>query len=192
MLYSEEQIRARYERRKKERTRQLLIRAGICIGVVLVVIIIVLIFVKSISSDKATEKQNTEDAVLLHKYIDQQPTLDVQLLDVNKYSRPGLQLEKVNGIVVHYTANPGTTAQQNRDYFQGLAQSGKTYASSHFVIGLEGEIVQCIPCSEISYASNDRNKDTISIECCIEDETGKFNNKTYDSLVRLTTWLMGR
>lgn len=192
MLYSEEQIRTRYERRKKERTRQLLIRAGICIGVVLVVIIIVLIFVKSISSDKATEKQNTEDAVLLHKYIDQQPTLDVQLLDVNKYSRPGLQLEKVNGIVVHYTANPGTTAQQNRDYFQGLAQSGKTYASSHFVIGLEGEIVQCIPCSEISYASNDRNKDTISIECCIEDETGKFNNKTYDSLVRLTTWLMGR
>ena len=192
MLYSEEQIRARYERRKKERTRQLLIRAGICIGVVLVVIIVVLIFVKSISSDKATEKQNTEDAVLLHKYIDQQPTLDVQLLDVNKYSRPGLQLEKVNGIVVHYTANPGTTAQQNRDYFQGLAQSGKTYASSHFVIGLEGEIVQCIPCSEISYASNDRNKDTISIECCIEDETGKFNNKTYDSLVRLTTWLMGR
>ena len=192
MLYDEEQIRARYERRKKERTRQLLIRAGICIGVVLVVLIIVLIFVKSISSDKATEKQNTEDAILLHKYIDQQPTLDVQLLDVNKYSRPGLQLEKVNGIVVHYTANPGTTAQQNRDYFQGLAQSGKTYASSHFVIGLEGEIVQCIPCSEISYASNDRNNDTISIECCIEDETGKFNSKTYDSLIRLTTWLMGR
>ncbi|MEE1304893.1 MAG: peptidoglycan recognition family protein [Agathobacter sp.] len=192
MLYNEEQIRARYERRKKERTRQLLIRAGICIGVVLVVLIIVLIFVKSISSDKATEKQNTEDAILLHKYIDQQPTLDVQLLDVNKYSRPGLQLEKVNGIVVHYTANPGTTAQQNRDYFQGLAQSGKTYASSHFVIGLEGEIVQCIPCSEISYASNDRNNDTISIECCIEDETGKFNSKTYDSLIRLTTWLMGR
>ena len=84
MLYSEEQIRTRYERRKKERTRQLLIRAGICIGVVLAVIIIVLIFVKSISSDTATEKQNTEDAVLLHKYIDQQPTLDVQLLDVNK------------------------------------------------------------------------------------------------------------
>lgn len=192
MLYNEEKIRARYERRKKERTRQLLIRAGICIGVVLVVLIIVLIFVKSISSDKATEKQNTEDAILLHKYIDQQPTLDVQLLDVNKYSRPGLQLEKVNGIVVHYTANPGTTAQQNRDYFQGLAQSGKTYASSHFVIGLEGEIVQCIPCSEISYASNDRNNDTISIECCIEDETGKFNSKTYDSLIRLTTWLMGR
>lgn len=55
-----------------------------------------------------------------------------------------------------------------------------------------GEIVQCIPCNEISYASNNRNSDTISIECCIEDETGKFNDSTYQSLIELTTWLMGR
>ena len=101
-------------------------------------------------------------------------------------------LEKVNGIVVHYTANPGTSARQNRDYFNGLAETKKTKASSHFVIGLEGEIVQCIPCNEISYASNNRNSDTISIECCIEDETGKFNDSTYQSLIELTTWLMGR
>ena len=101
-------------------------------------------------------------------------------------------LEKVNGIVVHYTANPGTTAQQNRDYFEGLAQSGETHASSHFVIGISGEIIQCIPCNEIAYASNDRNSDTVSIECCIPDDTGKFTDATYGSLVHLVTWLMGR
>ena len=67
-----------------------------------------------------------------------------------------------------------------------------THASSHFVIGLEGEIVQCIPCDEIAYASNDRNSDTIAIECCIPDDTGKFNDQTYQSLVQLVTWLMGR
>ena len=98
----------------------------------------------------------------------------------------------VNGIVVHYTANPGTTAQQNRDYFEGLAQSGETHASSHFVIGISGEIIQCIPCNEIAYASNERNADTISIECCIPDDTGKFTDETYQSLVHLVTWLMGR
>ncbi|MFR8755306.1 MAG: hypothetical protein ACLVG5_00555 [Clostridium sp.] len=38
--------------------------------------------------------------------------------------------------MVHYTANPGTTAQQNRDYFEGLKDSHETHASSHFVIGL--------------------------------------------------------
>ena len=120
------------------------------------------------------------------------PDITVKLLTPNPYSRPGIKTGKIKGIVVHYTANPGTSARQNRDYFNGLAETKKTKASSHFVIGLEGEIVQCIPCNEISYASNNRNSDTISIECCIEDETGKFNDSTYQSLIELTTWLMGR
>ncbi len=42
---------------------------------------------------------------------------------------------------------------------------------------------------EISFASNNRNSDTISIECCHPDETGKFNDKTYDSLVALAAWI---
>ena len=118
--------------------------------------------------------------------------IDVQLLDPNPYSRPGTPLEKINGIVVHYTATPGTTAQQNRNYFNNLAkQNGEsaTSVSSHFIIGLDGEIIQCIPLSEISYASNDRNGDTVSIECCHPDSSGKFTDATYQSLVRLSAWL---
>lgn len=118
--------------------------------------------------------------------------VDVQLLDVNPYSRPGTPLEKINGIVVHYTANPGTTAQQNRNYFNSLAeQNGEsaTSVSSHFIIGLDGEIIQCIPLSEISYASNDRNFDTVSIECCHPEADGKFTDATYQSLIRLCAWL---
>ena len=122
----------------------------------------------------------------------ERPLLDVQLLTVNEYSRPGIPLEQVNGIVIHYTANPGTSAQDNRDYFEGLKTSHATKASSHFIIGLEGEIVQCIPCNEWAYASNERNEDTISIECCIPDESGKFAQQTYDSLVELVSWLCFR
>ena len=113
-------------------------------------------------------------------------------LDVNEYSRPGIPLEQINGIVIHYTANPGSTAQNNRDYFEGLKDSHETKVSSHFVVGIEGEIVQCIPSSEIAYASNSRNSDTLSIECCHPDETGKFTDATYTSLVRLTGWLCYR
>ena len=141
---------------------------------------------------KKAKQEEVKAEVTSTLYNPIQPKLDVQLLTPNPYSRPQKALEKVNGIVVHYTANPGTSARQNRDYFNGLAETKKTKASSHFVIGLEGEIVQCIPCNEISYASNNRNSDTISIECCIEDETGKFNDSTYQSLIELTTWLMGR
>lgn len=117
------------------------------------------------------------------------PELDVQLLTPNEFSRPQIALEQINGIVVHYTGNPGTTAQENRDYFEGLKDGSGTYASSHFVIGMDGEIIQCIPSTEISYASNDRNSDTLSIECCHPDESGQFTEATYQSLVNLTAWL---
>lgn len=120
------------------------------------------------------------------------PELDVQLLTVNEYSRPGLAADTITGVVVHYTANPGSTAQQNRDYFENLKDSHDTKVSSNFIVGLEGEIIQCVPTSEIAYASNSRNSDTVSIECCHPDESGKFTEATYDSLVELTAFLCGK
>ena len=112
------------------------------------------------------------------------------LLPLNEYSRPGDALPQVNGVVVHYVGNPGTTAEQNRSYFAGLAQSGVTWASSHFVIGMDGTVIQCVPLDEIAYCSTVRNADTISIECCHPDEEGEFTQETMDSLVRLLDWLI--
>lgn len=120
------------------------------------------------------------------------PKITQMLLTKNEYSRPGSRLKKVKGIVIHYTANPGSTAENNRNYFEGLKDSGETSASSHFIVGLKGEVIQCVPLNEIAYASNKRNKDTISIECCHEDESGRFNEATYQSLIKLTAWLCGK
>ena len=125
------------------------------------------------------------------------PDIQERFLTPNEYSRPGTALSEVHGIVIHYTANPGTDAMANRNYFDNLSvtnrkQKNKTYASSHFVIGTEGEIVQCIPLNEIAYASNDRNADTVSIECCHKKKNGKFTKRTYSSLLELTTYLCKR
>lgn len=120
------------------------------------------------------------------------PPLDVQLLTINEYSRPAIAISGIKGIVVHYTANPGSTAQENRNYFEGLKDSHETKVSSHFIVGLDGEVIQCIPSNEIAYASNERNTDTLSIECCHPDESGEFREATYDSLVQLTGWLCER
>lgn len=117
------------------------------------------------------------------------PEIDVQLLTVNEYSRPGTETEKIRGIVVHYTANPGSTAMDNRNYFESLKDTHATEVSSNFVIGMEGEIVQCVPTWEVAYASNSRNIDTVSIECCHPDESGVFTNETYRSMVQLCAWL---
>ena len=111
-------------------------------------------------------------------------------LTVNPYSRPGEPLEKINGVVIHYVGNPGTTAHANRHYFQSLSSGQEgTYASSHFIVGLEGEVIQCVPLTEIAYASNTRNGDTVSIEVCHPDETGEFSPVTYQRTVELTAWL---
>lgn len=110
-------------------------------------------------------------------------------LTPNEYSRPQEPLYGIDGVVIHYTANPGTSAENNRSYFEGLGEKKTTYASSHYIIGLEGEVIQCVPLTEISYASNERNNDTVAIECCIPDDTGKFNEATYSSAVTLTAAL---
>lgn len=120
------------------------------------------------------------------------PYIDVELLTPNEYSRPQIPIESVQYIAIHYTANPGATAIANRNYFENLANTHETKVSSHFVIGLDGEVVQCIPTSEMSYTTNSRNVDTLSIECCHQDETGKLNDATYDSVVKLTAWLCTR
>lgn len=186
----ESRARERRERKKLERTKQLRMRIGFTIFVI--IIIIGILILARVRMNRKNDLAEVDVDITSIKYIREEPPLNVDLLDINEYSRPGLAIDKVTGIVVHYTANPGSTAKQNRDYFNNLAETHETHVSSQFIIGLDGEIIQCVPCNEIAYASNDRNHDTISIECCIEDESGKFNDKTYQSLIWLTAWLMGR
>lgn len=112
------------------------------------------------------------------------------LLTKNPWSRPGTELKSIKGVVIHYVGNPDTSAEANRNYFESLKDGSEgIYASAHFIVGLEGEVIQCIPLTEWAYASNSRNEDTVSIEVCHPDETGQFSPVTYDRVVELTAWL---
>lgn len=111
--------------------------------------------------------------------------VDQDYIDMDGHARDGSTMAGVRDIAIHYVGNPDTTAKANRDYFN---QPGVD-VSSHFIVGLEGEVVQCLPLNEKSAATNQRNADTISIEVCHPDESGKFSDKTYQSLVKLTAWL---
>lgn len=170
--------------KRNNRKVQIYVRMGIVILLVLTVILTGIRIFKPnlLGLNNYTEKKDSEiDAV--------KPDIKVDLLTINEYSRPGIKSDKITGIVIHYTANPGSSAQQNRDYFEGLKDSHETKASSHFIIGLEGEIIQNIPTWEVAYASNSRNHDTVSIECCHPDETGEFTTATYNACVEMTAWL---
>lgn len=113
--------------------------------------------------------------------------IEERLLTVNKMSRPGYALKGVKKIVVHYVGNPNTTALANRNYFDNLRKQSDRYASSHYIVGLKGEVIRCIPENEVSYhAGNlDVNYTSIGIETCHPDVTGKFDDITLNSLIDL-------
>lgn len=110
------------------------------------------------------------------------------LITPNSYSRPQQKLTKVSKIVIHWVGNANSTAKANRDYFESL-KNKKTYASAHYIIGLEGEILQCIPENEIAYHASSANGYSIGIENCHPGWDGKFNSKTYGSLIELCAML---
>lgn len=153
--------------------------------IVLILSAIFLFFALIWGGFRLYQRANEPDDVAALRTLDLPAWVDVDLISVDGAARRGVSLESVGGIVIHYIGNPGTSAAQNRKYFNNPG----TTVSAHFVVGLEGEIIQCVPLNEKSSASNHRNADTISIEVCHPDETGVFNDKTYASLVRLTAWL---
>ena len=108
-------------------------------------------------------------------------------LPIGKYHRPGTKI-KPTKIAVHYVGNAGSSAKGNRNYFANCSN----YVSSHYIIGLNGEILRLIPENEISYCTNQANSYTISIECCHPDRTGKFNDKTLEALIELCADICNR
>lgn len=111
------------------------------------------------------------------------------LLTPNKYSRPQIPLKTVKKVVLHYVGNPNSTAIANRNYFENQKNGGR-YVSSNYIVGLDGEILRCVPENEVAYCSNKANTYSISIECCHPDATGKFTDATTSSAAELCAYLL--
>lgn len=134
--------------------------------------------------------------------------IEKRFLTPNRFSRPCQKLVGVRGVVVHWIGNAGTSALMNRNYFEGLkkqrASTNSRYASAHFIVGLEGEIIQCLPIDEWAYHVGSRqytdialrnlssypNNCTLGIEICHPDWSGKFNEATLTSTAELTAKLL--
>lgn len=190
------QQNVRNEKRKQQRMQHLIAIGIILLSVLLVLIAVVYMVGHFYQQSKEKEMATTEEVIQVPPLVgvaDQFTDLPIseQFLTVNPYSRPGLALtDTPQYIVIHYTANPGSSAQDNRNYFENLKDTQETYASAQFVIGLEGEIIQCVPCNEMAYCSNSLNEICISIEMCHPDEWGNFNDATYNNCVYLVAQLM--
>lgn len=202
-LTQEERIRRKKRKRKRKLIRMAAIgmTAALSFALIAGVIALVLFVYGGIGRQESIQAVLSEEIRTLKdgkkgKWQDfyaaelAMPAMDVELLTVNEFSRPGIALPEVKNIFIHYTANAGTTALQNRSYFESLAETHERSTSAHFIISCDGEVVQCIPTKEIAYAVMKRNYDSISIECCYEGEDGQFTDQTYQSLIELTAWLL--
>ena len=97
------------------------------------------------------------------------------------------------GIVIHYVGNPGSSAEGNRNWFN----NGGTGASAHYIVGLNGEILRCLPDDEQgahagrSYGAawnamaTTNNSRFIGIENCHPKADGQFNTLTNNALIWL-------
>jgi N-acetylmuramoyl-L-alanine amidase len=119
-------------------------------------------------------------------------------VQMNKYSRPGTKLQGVKGIVIHWTANPGATAKNHKDFFDGSDGGGGRAASAHLFVDKTTSI-QIIPFDEVAYHANDKlckvskfgnnaNLNTIGIEMCVEKD-GTIHSETIKRTVQITTHL---
>ena len=197
----------RQRRRRRARIRRYIRLSILCAGILVGIIALTkLLKVPASTAEASTPLEAIDTVQQVGKEIENTTGTGIQglsaetyaahpdwtedFLTVNEYSRPGDPLTEVNNIFVHYTANPGTSAAQNRSYFEQLKDNHERSASAHFIIGYNGEIIQCVPLDEIAYAVQTRNEDSISIECCYKADNGQFTQETYDSLIRLLRWLI--
>jgi N-acetylmuramoyl-L-alanine amidase len=138
-------------------------------------------------------------------------------LTKNEWSRPGKALAGVKSIILHWTGNPMTGAKQNRDFFESRKGGKLGYGSAQYVVGLAGEVIRCVPDTEISYhcgssqvdpasgkiytdwartvfgpyasEKSSPNNVSIGIELCVTDAKGNFDQRTLASAVELVAML---
>lgn len=202
-----EEVRRRQARIRQARRRRAQVRRRrltlLTFGLLLILVLIIAIKLPKMEGDSqqqamARVPENTslpdntaEETVqgIAASVFSAHPEWTEDYLSISEWNRPGEPLNTVKNIFVHYTANPNTSAAQNRSYFESLSENHETAASAHFIIGYNGEILQIIPLDEIGYAVKTRNEDSISIECCYKSENGQFTQETYDALIELLAWL---
>jgi len=129
-----------------------------------------------------------------------------KLLTPNTYSRSRTKVNKVKGIVVHWTASPQGRNKGVWNYFENRKNGKGGYGSAHFIVDLDGTIWNCIPTNEMAYhvgsstyTSQAKNKlgsypnnCTVGIEFCIVDSHGKMNKSTWNEGAKLVAYLLNK
>ena len=144
------------------------------------------------------------------------------LLSINKYSRPGTKLDRVMGLVIHWTAVAGQRAKAVRQYYESEEAALEHFGSAHFGIDLDGAIFRWIPEDEMARAVGSAeldpssgkiytdmarvlfpgycdppgqvspNRVTLNVELCVLDQAGQISPSTRAAAVELAADVCNR
>ena len=144
-------------------------------------------------------KASNQGSKTLNGYL-KSKAIEQKFLTLNEWSRPGTKLHQLRGIVLHWTANAKKNALFNWNFFE-MRKNGKLgYGSAHFIIDLDGSILQLMPLDEVAYHAGPTsqptkdakrclgvwpNGHTIGIEFTHTDWEGTYTEETWKSGVEL-------
>lgn len=80
-------------------------------------------------------------------------------------------------------------------YFSNVVANGYRvngryiYASSHLVVGLQGELYYIVPFNEIAYTTNSANAYSIGVECATTGADDHYTDEEYKTMVKTGAWL---
>lgn len=133
--------------------------------------------------------------------------IEERFLTPNQWSRPGAPIDRIRAVVIHWVENKLQPAEGVWRYFDDRKRGETAYGSTHYIVGLKGEIIQGIPEREVSYncghetytayknmkfGSGNPNYYTIAMELCHIDWDGTFAEETLRSAAELTADILHR
>lgn len=118
-----------------------------------------------------------------------------KFMKINKYGRPGTKRRRTTKIAFHFTGQHDVSAKNTVSYFSNVVANGYRvngryiYASSHLVIGLQGELYHIVPFNEIAYTTNSANAYSIGVECATTGADDHYTDEEYKTMVKTGAWL---
>jgi len=133
--------------------------------------------------------------------------IEYKLLTENPWSRPGRKedMKPIKKIVLHWYGNPKTTALATWNFFESRKNGKLGYGSAHFLVNLDGDIIQAMPQEEMAYHVGSKtytqfalneistypNNATLGIEMAHVSWEGEFTENTWDN-TKIMTYLLLR
>lgn len=125
----------------------------------------------------------------------QKPEMIEKFMKINKYGRPGTKRRRTTKIAFHFTGQHDVSAKNTVSYFSNVVANGYRvngryiYASSHLVVGLQGELYYIVPFNEIAYTTNSANAYSIGVECATTGADDHYTDEEYKTMVKTGAWL---